>query len=118
MLGEILVINADLWRETMQRGFLVEPTEVGALSLYDPAYPSEHDALAREIEGEYLVEHVTTDKGDYYKWGRTPGVANDRADALVYACALTGVMGIGEQRVQQKQQQRKRRPSGVTVIEL
>ena len=99
-LGQVLVVDADWWRESMQRGFLVETTEAGALSLYAPEHRNEHASLAMEIAGERLVEHVVTDKGEYYKWARTPGVANDRSDALVYACALSGVLGIGEQRAQ------------------
>lgn len=97
-LGRVLVINADYWRETMQRGFLVEPTEAGAISLYSPDPDHANRTLAREVAGERLDEHVTTEKNEFYKWVRTPGVPNDRADSLVYACALTGVQGIGEDR--------------------
>ncbi len=95
-LGRVLVIHADYWREAMQRGFLVEPTEAGALSVYSPDPRGDHGALAQQIAGEKLEEHVTTERHEYYTWHRTIGVPNDRADALVYACALTGVQGIGE----------------------
>ena len=97
-LGHVMVINSDLWREQMQRGFLVEPTEAGALSLYSPDEQQEHRILAQQVAGERLDEHVTTEKHEYYTWHRTPGLPNDRGDALVYACALTGVQGIGEEK--------------------
>lgn len=48
--------------------------------------------------GERLSEKVVTELNEYYTWTRTPGVPNDRADALVYACALSGYEGIGEEK--------------------
>lgn len=101
-IGRVLVVNADYWRETMQRGFLVEPTEAGALSLYDSPAGTEHSDLAAQIAGQSLVEHVTTDRMEYYTWNRKVGVPDHKPDALVYACALTGVEGIGEDKLQQK----------------
>jgi hypothetical protein len=115
-LGRVLVINADYWRETMQRGFLVEPTEAGALSLYSPDPRGDNRALAQQVAGERLDEHVTTEKNEYYTWTHTPGLPNDRADALVYACALTGVQGIGEDQAQRPA--RRHRPEGVKVIAI
>jgi len=97
-IGKVLVINADYWRETMQRGFVAEPTEPGALSLYSPDESRANVELALQICGERLVEKVTTERGEYYTWTRTVGVPNDRADALVYACALSGFEGIGEEK--------------------
>jgi len=49
--------------------------------------PRDHLRLATEICAEHLVEHVTTAAGDYYRWTRTPTVANDLLDALTYAAA-------------------------------
>ena len=97
-VGRVLVINADYWRETLQRGFVVEPTEPGAVSLYEPDRDGSNILIANEIAGERLVEKVVTDKYEYYRWSRTTGVLNDRADSAVYACALTGVEGIGEEK--------------------
>jgi hypothetical protein len=115
--GRALVINADYWRESMQRGFVVEPTEPGALSLYE-GDKGEHRELAMQIAGEVLDEHIVTEKGtDFYRWHRTRGIPNDRADALVYARALTGVLGVGEERTRPTGSKR-RRPTGVTVIPL
>lgn len=97
-LGRVLVINSDYWWKITQQGFLVEPTEAGALSLYSPDPNRENVQLAREVAGHILEEHVRTEKNDFYKWSRTVGVTDDRADSLVYACALTGAHGIGEDR--------------------
>ena len=94
-LGNIIVINSDYWRKNMQEGWLVEPTEAGAISLYAGSH-GEHKELAAQIAGEKLIEHVTTGKGEYYKWVRTPGILNDKADATYYACALLAKLGIGE----------------------
>lgn len=101
-IGRVFVLNADYWRETMQRGFVVEPTEPGALSLYEPDTNGMHRDLARSILSEQLVEKVVTDKGEYYNWHRDRSVPNDRADAAVYACALTGYEGIGEEKARKK----------------
>jgi len=97
-IGRVFVINADYWREQMQRGFVVEPTEAGALTLYDPDPSASNREIAIQICGERLSEKVVTERNEYYTWTRTPGVPNDRADALVYACALSGYEGIGEEK--------------------
>lgn len=115
-LGHVLVINSDYWREQTQRGFLVEPTEAGAISLYSPDDQKDNQVLARQVAGERLDEHVITERNEYYTWRRTPGLVNDRSDSLVYACALTGVQGIGEERPVQRHLPRKR--TGITVIPL
>ena len=98
-IGRVLVINSDYWRENMQRGFLVEPSEPGAISLYEPDIEGMHRSLASQIVSERLIEKVVTDKTEVYNFMRTPGMPNDRADALVYACALTGYEGIGEYKI-------------------
>lgn len=105
-IRKVLVLNADWWREAMQRGFVVEPTEPGALSLYSPSFPTEHNELVREILSEQLIEKVTTDKHEYYRWAKDPGTPNDKADATVYACALTGVEGIGEMKTSRSRRKR------------
>ena len=94
-LGNVIVIDADYWRRNMQQGFLVEPTEAGAISLYEGGR-GENKELAVQIAGEKLDEYVTTAINEFYKWTRTPGVPNDRADATYYACALLAMQGIGE----------------------
>lgn len=98
-IGRVLVINSDYWRENMQRGFLVEPSEPGAISLYSPDPEGMHRSLASQIISERLIEKIVTDKTEVYNFMRTPGMPNDRADALVYACALTGFEGIGEVKI-------------------
>lgn len=106
-LGRVFVINSDYWWELVQRGFLVEPTEAGAVALYSPDPHGDNRQLAREVAGHILDEHVRTEKNEFYKWRRTVGVSDDRADALVYACALTGAHGIGEDRAAAQKKQRK-----------
>jgi hypothetical protein len=98
-IGRVLVVNSDYWKENMQRGFLVEPSEPGAISLYSPDPEEMHRDLASQIVGERLIEKIVTDKTEVYNFMRTPGMPNDRSDALVYACALTGYEGVGEVKV-------------------
>ena len=92
--GRVIVIDADFWREATQRAFLAEPGTPGSISMYDTNGP-DHVELAREICAETLAEHVQTAIGHYYKWNRTPGVPNDKLDALTYAHAMTSYMGAG-----------------------
>jgi len=96
-VGHVFVLHSDMWRENMQRGFLAEPTEAGALSLYDPDDGENRD-FAIQVCAERLIEKVVTDKGEYYSWTRIPGVPNDRPDAAVYACAMAAYEGIGEEK--------------------
>ena len=106
-LGRVIVLNSDMWREMVQRGFLAQPTEAGAVSLYTPDASGANRQLAQEVASEHIMgQTILLDGSVYQIFGRTPGIPNDRADSLVYACALTGVMGIGEE--QQQKSQRKR----------
>jgi len=93
-LGRVIVIDADFWREATQRAFLSEPGAPGSISLYDVDGP-DHAELSRQLCAEILAEHVQTAIGHYYRWNRTPGVPNDKLDALTYAHALTAFMGAG-----------------------
>jgi hypothetical protein len=118
-LGRVLVINSDYWREIMQRGFLVDPAEPGAIALYAPDKTGNNAELAAQIAGEKITGQLTMQapiQGTFQVFGRTPGIPNDRADALVYGCALTGVMGIGEDVA--KRPARKRQRTGVSVIPI
>jgi hypothetical protein len=92
--GKVVVINADLYRETVQRAFLAEPGNHGSISLFAPERQGQHMDFAEEVCGETLVEHVSTDKGDYYKWTHQPGQHWDKLDALAYARALLAVSGL------------------------
>jgi hypothetical protein len=90
--GKVFCVNADYWREQYQRAFLLHPGVPGSLALYgDNA--REHTRYAQESCCEKLVEHVSTERGDYYNWHKTPGVANDLADAGTYALALASAAG-------------------------
>jgi hypothetical protein len=93
-LGRVIVIDGDYWREAAQRGFLTEPGTPGSVSLYETDGP-DHAELARQVCAELLVEHVQTAAGHYYRWHRTPGIPNDKLDALTYALALASFMGAG-----------------------
>jgi hypothetical protein len=93
--GQVVVINADLWKERAQRGFLVKPGAPGSVSLYKSDNPHEHRRYADELCGERLVEHVTTASGDYYQWARQPGAAWDLEDATAYMLALLSSLGMG-----------------------
>lgn len=80
----VLSINADLWRESMQRGFLVTPAAPSSISLYGNDHMS-HIRLAKEIASERLEEKVVTTTATYYRWVVTVGVPNDLGDAMNYA---------------------------------
>ena len=113
-LGNVIVVNADYWRRNMQQGWLVESTEAGAMSLYE-GDRGEHAELASQIAGERLIEYVMTAQAEFYRWERTPGVPNDRADAAVYACALLALSGIGEPLQQRQANKTTRRIRHVSI---
>jgi hypothetical protein len=109
-LGRVIVLNSDMWREMVQRGFLAQPTEAGAVSLYTPDVTGANRQLAQEVASEHIMGQTILNDGSVYQiFGRTPGIPNYRADSLVYACALTGVMGIGEE------QQKRIRVASVVI---
>ena len=91
--GLCFCINADSWREQYQRAFLLAPGVAGSLALYGDS-KNVHRRYADETCSEKLIEHVRTEKGDYYNWAKTPGVANDLADAGTYALALANAAGV------------------------
>ena len=90
--GPVLVVNADYWREQMQRAFFLTPGSPGSIGLH--AGPlGFHKRLVDEILSERLSEHVITATNDFYKWIRTPGTDNDLADALTYTLAGAAAAG-------------------------
>lgn len=86
--------NADVWRERMQRGFLLPVGSPQSLSLYGDIQ-SVHAHLAEHIAAERIVDVLTGDKlGMVYVWALLPGRKNDLADALTYSCAASSYCGI------------------------
>ena len=96
-LGEsfALMINADVWRERMQKGFLVPVgCPGGSIALYG-ADQRAHLALADHVCSEKISDVLTGEKmGLVYAWYVLPGKRNDLADALTYACAAAGFSGV------------------------
>jgi len=88
----VLIINADYYREAMQRGFLITPGSPSSISLYGNDHMA-HIRLAKEISSERLSEKVITQTSTFYRWEQTPGIAHDLGDAMTYAFAAIHAAG-------------------------
>jgi hypothetical protein len=109
-----MIWNADVCREMAQKGWTSAPALPGSCSLF----PGQHYDFAAQIASEQLKWKQDTPTGLRYEWHTIPG-RHDYGDCMSMAFAAADFGGIRTGgKVQQKQQQRKRRPSGVTVIEL
>lgn len=115
-LGRVVAINADFYKETAQRSFLAEPGSAGSISLYQPQHKTEHQALADEICGERLEEHVQTPTNDFYKWTHRPGARWDKLDAMTYARALLSVVGLSSSGVELPRRMQKNRRATIQMV--
>jgi hypothetical protein len=88
--GPAMIINADYWLEATQRAFLVPTGAPGSLCVPDGM---DCRRFAAEMTAERLAEHVSTNKGEYYKWAMQPGTQNDLGDACKYAFAGCSLLG-------------------------
>ena len=90
--GRVMIINADHWREQMQRAFLLPPGTPGSIALCGES-PRDLRRLAEECSAERLIEKIVTDRATHYAWTMQPGARNDLGDALTYAYAAANMAG-------------------------
>lgn len=93
--AKALFANVDLWRERMQKGFLLPIGSMGgSLSLYG-SDKTAHALLADHITAEQVIDVLHGDKlGMVYVWQVLPGRKNDLADALTYTMAAASYAGV------------------------
>lgn len=93
--ASVLFINADVFRERMQKGFLLPVgSPGGSLSLYG-ADPTIHRVLAEHVCAEQVVDVLHGERmGTVYVWSVTPGRKNDLADATTYGVAAAAYGGV------------------------
>jgi hypothetical protein len=108
--------NADYWREVSQKAWLGSIGAPGSVSLFS----GKHTDFAAQVAREKIIRTGIGLSGRMeWLWADVFGKPHDFGDCMSMLYALAAWDGIGTAgKVQQKQQQRKRRPSGVTVIEL
>lgn len=94
-LTKTLFHNSDLWRERTQRAYLLPPgCPGGSLGLWG-SKPAAHEAYAREICSERIVDILHSDRlALVYVWFHEPGIPNDKLDATTYATVAAGFAGI------------------------
>lgn len=90
--GKVLVHNADRWRMSCQKAFLLPAGAPGSVCLFGAA--TDHRFFAQQICAETLTDHIISDKGEeYFSWNRKSGVANDLLDSTVGA--MVGLYALG-----------------------
>lgn len=116
--GTQVVHNADWFRMSAQKSFLLEPGVPGSLSLWGKD-PAEHEAFAMEVCAEKLLEYVAGETREFYEWYRVPGVANDKLDAVTgtrVGAALAGAkLTGGERSWKPRRRPRETRKPKVTI---
>jgi hypothetical protein len=100
------------WRMNVQKAFLLSPEQPGSLSFWGPENKyKQHLPIAAEIAGEKLSNYADTEVGPIFEWVRTPGILNDKLDALVGCCQGASLAGAeftgGERSWRKKKKVRK-----------
>jgi hypothetical protein len=90
-----LFFNVDVYRERVQRGFLLPAgCPGGSLALWGKL-PEVHESFANQIASERIVDILHGDKlAVVYVWHLEPNRANDWLDASVYSVAGAARCGI------------------------
>jgi hypothetical protein len=92
--GRFIAFDSDFYRETVQRGFLVEPGAPGAISLYGDE-TTNHRAYSEQICGETLADKTAfADGTKVYRWTHKPGDHWDWLDSLAGCLVCASAMGI------------------------
>jgi hypothetical protein len=108
--------NTDHWAEAALRSWLATPGAPGSCVLYS----GDHDhAFSEQVSMKRLVGKIQTSRGTRYDWADRVG-DQDYADAvgMVWAAAAWGGIGTGGSSIAPQRQQRRRRPGGITTIQL
>ena len=85
--GQFLAVQADYWREVVQRAFLAEPLAPGSLSLWGRGATA-HMPFAENITAEVLADKAIGATGTFWKWHHRPGAENHWLDATVGCFAI------------------------------
>jgi hypothetical protein len=89
------MINADYWRETMQRAFLAPVGAAGGFTLHYCQNTLEHLDFASQIIGERLSNKYETEQGWRWEWKPNGvGVRWDWGDALAGCWAAAAAHGL------------------------
>lgn len=106
--GKQIRHNADFWRMTAQKAFLLAPGVQGSLSLYKTK-PQNHRRMADEVCAEKLVRFEPGDPVDLFHWTRKPGIPNDLLDCVVGCYVAAATLGATFPGMQPPVIQRKKR---------
>jgi hypothetical protein len=108
-----LAFHSDYWREAAQRAWLGSPGAPGSCSLFS----GRHVDFAEEICREQLHGKGMIGGELLWNWHTQPG-PHDYGDVMTMAYVAAAWQGIGTQGRIVRPAQKKRRRTGVTVIEL
>ena len=107
-----MVFHADYWREAAQRAWLGSPGAPGGVTLF----AGRHNDFAEEICREQLQGKGMVGGEMLWNWHTQPG-PHDYGDVLTMCYVAAAWQGIGTQGRVVRAAAKKRRRTGVTVIE-
>jgi hypothetical protein len=81
-LGLVVVHDACVWRERLQRSMMLPAGAAGSVDLFGVG-GANHRELALQICSEKLVEKMTGQSGEMFRWTRVPGTRNHFLDCAV-----------------------------------
>ena len=111
---EWLAWDADWFNLQQLRAWLATPGAPGACTLYRGDHSGE---FLQQVTTRAFMGMVQKYRGQVYDWSRTV-MNDDYGDCLAMCRALAAYHGIGTCGQVIKQQQKRRKPGGVTVIAL
>jgi hypothetical protein len=90
-LGPVVVHDACVWRERMQRGLGTGQGGPGCVDIFGAGAITHRD-LATQLTSERLTEKLAGTSGEVFKWVRMPGTQNHYLDCAV-GCMVAATVG-------------------------
>jgi len=115
--GRVVIHDACVWRERIQKGLMSPEGTPGAIRIWG-SERERHTKLAEQLCGERLIEKLVGETGEIYKWYVVPGVGNHKLDCLVgsaVAAAIEGIRFVGQAPAVRR---KRRKRGGMKVIDI
>jgi len=120
-LGRVIIHDACVWRERVQRGIMAPEGSPGAIRIWG-GRDERHSTLAQHLCSEKLLEKLVGETGEVYKWMRVPGLQNHLLDCLTGCAVCASVEGLKPAAVKlpgqaNERKTRRRRRGGFRAID-
>jgi hypothetical protein len=117
-LGRVIIHDACVWRERIQKGLTAPLGSPGSIRIWGQKN-DRHPQLARQLCGERLIEKLVGETGEIYKWYLVPGAGNHWLDCAVgcgVAASIEGLKPAQQAKQKSSNRRKKKRRGGFKAI--